>query len=695
MKKIKIKDILVIIVLVISNLIIGSPLRYNIDIPCLVINFTALIYYIFWIKNKKEIELNRFDIFVIALAFSTFIPIIFHSYIRFKFTLEYVIRYISALNVYLIIKQYIKIDNKNINMITNAFIIMSEITVIFGIDMMTSKIFTFFYEFLKVPRIEHETTERMLSLFKYANSFCIYIGMALFVTLGAYLNCNNDTRLSKIKSALYTNAVFMQVFAIAITLSRLGWIIVFGMIVLYCIILKDKIKDILKVLIISGVNALIYFCLFDKILSKGLYFVTWSLFLIINIVQFTIFYNISFIENLLKKINKKIILVIIFVVVISFILLYFITPNELVLFNSKNSQTKYRQTNIVVEGDKEYEFKINLTTKTNKKENFRIYANEFDGNEQKIKENKNILKENFNGEFSFSIKTDSNTRYLSLVFLCVRPSEDSKMVVHSVKMNDKEIKIYYKLLPKSLINRIQKINLNSSSVNIRLDYIKQSIKIIKKNPLFGLGGYAWRGFIVESVELQSIAEHCYPLQLFMQNGIISIWIYLYIIFMIIENFIRNIKSNKKDFIKISFYVSLFVLILHSIFDFDMYFEVMLINMFVCFAIINDSERVKFKYRKIGYVLYGILICIILYFCIGEAIEMRFDIQNVKDDTQKLKILNTHIVLFPYDYQYYKEKLLVLYELKENGKNLSDVDIDSEIKKCIMFLENFEKLKMKE
>ena len=64
-KKIKIIDLVIIAVLVIINILPGSPLRYNIDIPNTIINAVALIYLIISISKKyvynNYIYWNRYD----------------------------------------------------------------------------------------------------------------------------------------------------------------------------------------------------------------------------------------------------------------------------------------------------------------------------------------------------------------------------------------------------------------------------------------------------------------------------------------------------------------------------------------------------------------------------------------------------------------------------------------------------------
>ena len=693
-KNIKIMDVLLVVLLVVSNLMIGSPLRYNIEYSNLLINIVAIIYFIVNILKKREIELNRFDLFVIGLSLTTFIPLLSKSYIRLAFTVEYVLRYMTALNLYLIIKQYIRQDRSKLNIIINVISIMSVVSIVFGIDMMTKNAFAGFYEFIKVPRMASESSERMISIFKYPNSFCVYIGVAFFITLGAYLNNIEEKEKNiKIKNTLYSNVIFMQLFAIAVTYSRLGWIIIFGLLVIYTVLMKEKCKQLIKVILIAVINAFVYFCLFNNLLHTGNVLIIWGLFAIQNIIQYIVVYNLSNITDVIKKIDKKVYIAIGVIVCIGVSIWYILAPSELILFNSKTSQKKYRRSNVVVEANTEYNFKFNITANSNLENNFKISIKELNEREELVNETEKEI-DKIDGEIDINITTNNDTKSVSILFKCIEPNEQTKMTVHSVKMNDKEIKVYYKLLPIALVTRIEKIKLDSASVNIRMAYIKQAIKVVKTNPLLGSGGYAWRGFKIENVNLTSVAEHCYPLQLFMQNGIIAIWIYMYIIIMIIEMIIKLIKNKEKNVIHISFLMSLLLIIMHSLFDFDMYFQVLLLEMYICFAAINKNDKKQIKRKKLTYCLCGIMAVVVLYLSIGDAAYTQLDIKNITESSKRIQILNSHIAVFPYDYHYYYEKLVVLINAKNKGFYIAGVDIDKEIDKCIEFIENIEKLRLR-
>ncbi len=128
MKKIKqnFLDIILIITIIISNLLVGTPIKYNIYVLNLLITIITLAT----IVNRK-IKINKIDICVIVICLSTFIPLITNQYIRLGDTVEYILRYISVLNIYFITKKYIQKKEKGIIYISNTIIAMSIILMLF------------------------------------------------------------------------------------------------------------------------------------------------------------------------------------------------------------------------------------------------------------------------------------------------------------------------------------------------------------------------------------------------------------------------------------------------------------------------------------------------------------------------------------------------------------------------------------
>lgn len=340
-------------------------------------------------------------------------------------------------------------------------------------------------------------------------------------------------------------------------------------------------------------------------------------------------------------------------------------------------------------GNKEYTFSFDLEAIREKPTVFKIYIKELDKNEITLKQTEIEIRE-MDGILPYTIKTQKDTTNITLLFKCSKPTNNTKLTIRSIKLNDKEIRVNYKIIPISLVNRIEKIKINTASSNTREEYIKYSFDLIKQSPIFGLGGYAWRCSNMDNFELKTVAEHCYPLQLFTQNGVLSVLTYLAIVVLLIIRFIRMIKNKEKDIYLISFFMIAFLIILHSLLDFDMYFQIILLYLFISFAVINDDKTNQINREKIYFIIYAILLVVILYFSIGEAISINIDNSKIEDTRKRLDTINLQIVFLPYNNQLYEEKLELLDEMVYYGDDLLNIDVNKEIDECINYLQNIEK-----
>ncbi len=535
-----------------------------------------------------------------------------------------------------------------------------------------------FYDFLGTALVANGSFSRMMSLYKYANTFGIFIGFSLFLSLERYLN----EQRPKIKN-LYTACIFIQIFAILMTYSRMCWILIAVLLIAYIIWVKEHRKDIVEVIAISGINAIIYFLIYNYFMQMGQPYYSLIILAMQSILEYLLFFKLG------KKIMASIPIAIIIIVTIIWIAL----PNKLVLFNTENSKMKYKRENIEVEANTQYSLKVKLNSKTNQKNNISMYVKELDSNEQGIEEQK-IQIDNYNGTKEFNFKTQSDTNTIEISFVWGKQNNETRLEIEEVTLNDKPIKMYYKLIPIELINRIEKIDIDTVSIKTRIEYLKQSAKIIQKNWLFGQGGNAWRYIEKEDILLEAIAEHSYPMQLWIQNGIIAFIAYVLLIIFLIKCICKSNSVMSK-----SIGIALILVLTHSLLDFDMSFLNILIMTYMYIAIINEtniktSKQINLnKYIKAIYIL---ILTVILYFNIGEFITYYIDTDEIKNQQEKLNIINLKIILSPYDYRYYDDKTNCLSSIKNKGTYRENSqkynDICKEIIETTSFITNIEKYK---
>ena len=118
-----------ITIILLSFILIGSPLKYN----CLELNIIVIavgtilgIYKII----KKEITIKKIDIAILIFYITPVIPLLFNTYSSLQETLITLVRNISLFNIYYIAKEILKEKDVNAEKILNAITISGVILVI-------------------------------------------------------------------------------------------------------------------------------------------------------------------------------------------------------------------------------------------------------------------------------------------------------------------------------------------------------------------------------------------------------------------------------------------------------------------------------------------------------------------------------------------------------------------------------------
>ena len=139
----KIFKLLLVLIIIITAILIGTPIKYN----CLYLNIAIIFIGMIFITykhfaKKEKIFTNKIDIIAFLLCLCPMIPILFDTYISFDDTITYFLKYISCFVGYLLTKHFVQKEDKNINWIINTIILCSTILCIIGIDNMTTQFFT-------------------------------------------------------------------------------------------------------------------------------------------------------------------------------------------------------------------------------------------------------------------------------------------------------------------------------------------------------------------------------------------------------------------------------------------------------------------------------------------------------------------------------------------------------------------------
>lgn len=513
--------ILLGIIIFLSGILIGSPVRNNVRFVYILIDVLAIIYILEKGIKKEKIINDKMDIFILILCLSSCIPIIFGTYTSLSDSISFVLKYSSIFLAYLVTKDIVRNNKKVANYLIYVILFIGVILVILGIDRLTYHFFKPAVEFLGITNA-YQGEIRLTSLFSYANSFAAMTACGIFLALGQSLK-TNKTVIKGINQAI----IFIFLVGLVLSLSRMMFLVMGIISIIYIFLNKGKEKklEILENLISTGILAVIYSTIFMKLLASGNYIGIWVSFVGLALLSFTIALFFKYINIKLLKIQKRTFIKISIIGIIGVIIILIIlikTPENLVLFNTENSEKKVERHLSNIKGEEKYLFKFEIDATTiGNKENFQITVLERDEYWNDLKST-NIQFGNYRGNKEIELYTHADTTDIYLVFRAIESTDDTKLEIKNFEMNGKKVYLNYKFLPYDFVSKIENINFKTQSVIDRGTYIKDAFKLIKDNWLFGIGGDGWNYRYGEIQEYGYVSRevHSYPAQILLEFGIV-------------------------------------------------------------------------------------------------------------------------------------------------------------------------------
>lgn len=672
MKKIeKILLTVTVLVLISSTILVGLPIKNNIEIINCILAIAGLIYVIIKLIKRTPIITNTLDVFVIVLMFSCIIPLIFNTYVSLEETVLNIFVYISMTSIYFIVKELMNSEQKekNIRTIIITLIICGIILFIFGIDNLTTNIFENFLSNIGLLKFKNGE-ERLISSLGYANSLGILMAMNYLLSINIYVKEKNKSLKIFIGSTSY---IFLS--GLLLTESK-GSILTFGVIYIIYLILNKKAKEkaqIFQITIISIITSFSYYLIFSKFNNNE--YIVWIniilLYLITVLFLWLILKTTRKIQKIIKNIKTKEFIFVVSLIIIAFMIIFIIAlqfTQPLILFkNNEEGETRRVIRNINSNGIYDISFNISATTSSNDNI-YTINIDEENKYDQVIDTHK-IEVGKYEGEKNIKILTGEDTKKLTLRFNKTISENNGELVINEFKINGKEIPLEYKFIPMSLISNIQSLNLSNKNVWERGVFIIDGIKLASQNWLTGIGGNGWEeGYkTVQSYNYNARESHCYITQLWIENGIIAVIAFAGILVIIVRIMLKNKKEHYCNII----FLSILLIILHSCMDFDMSFFCIKIFVFIGLGILSGFETENIKNKILNKVVAIILIVI---FMISSVENLKiFVINNDIGDITKKTELDKLAKLLPYSLQIREQQLQNSYQENDDEKVLKVLD----------------------
>ena len=159
-----------------------------------------------------------------------------------------------------------------------------------------------------------------------------------------------------------------------------------------------------------------------------------------------------------------------------------------------------------------------------------------------------------------------------------------------------------KVLPEKLLTRLQGINLENKSAGSRVYWMKDSFKLIKEHPLFGLGGGAWESSYhrIQSYGYSSTQVHNHWLQMGTEIGIIGMLVLVGIWFHFFWTAWKNYRQGDEDtkLLQWALLSASAMLIAHAFIDFDMALSAVYIVLWASIGLTRALEKMRLGEPKV-------------------------------------------------------------------------------------------------
>lgn len=579
-KKINFKmiiDYIIVILLIFLSIKKGGfytsdTILFNICI--IAIAFVYLIYYV--LKNKtndkikieninknnefnkvKKVEklknkVKKYDfigILLVLFSLAYALPVLFNTYSNLSDSIFEIIRIINICIIYNIVKRS---ANKNIYII--GIIIVALLQCVIGIDGLGNRYLESVLNLVKSGFLNKDFT-RLSGTIQYANNLAIIISISFIFVLDSFFK-----NLNKYKYVCLT--IFLS--SIILTGSRMVFLITILALTIYTLKNKENLKEKFMLYSILFTISFIYVTILSNytLITPKYVYLIFIVFLLINYIIGHIY--IKYIcnnkiedgQNNFDKNNKiiKKFLVIFIVTICTYIFVgLFISKPLLIFSNTKDDKISQNIYGVKKSIDNTLQFDIKELVEDSR---YEIVVYEVDNNYESKVIKYYQYYETVSGKFSFDFIASDNAKYLNIYIRCYK----GKISLDNVRVNDKLNILEYKILPSEFINRIKDSIYGSTSLRDRIEYTKDSFKILTKSPqifIFGTGGEGFKNLYktVQILKYNSTEVHNTYLQIFVESGLIGFIIIISII-------IYSLKTSKKDLNSLAY----FMFLIYSLFD---------------------------------------------------------------------------------------------------------------------------------
>ncbi len=470
----------------------------------------------------------------IFLAISYVLPIIFNTYLSYDYTFYEFLKYVILAFIIFIVS-----NTKNKNIYLKTIILMAVIQIILGIDSLSLRILEPYLNTFNSGYLSKDL-DRLSGTLQYANLTGLIILSAYLIVIkyikSTINNIENEvSKISKEKLVVYLQYIFLVMSIMCIILTKSKMIMVLFILSNIIIFIKENYKlktviltsSIIGILASVNIDNLLYIDI-SKIYTVSLSYILLSVitvrYLIIKLIEdkfnFFEFIKKDLLKLKFKFINKiklnKVILSIVSLATLTIIIIILFSLTSPIVINESEANIRLIRTYYNLNQNNDIEVMFDF----DKDSSFRLIISKVeDGNKVAI-ENVVITNSEDMTSYKTSYINYTDTKALVMEVLDVKGT----VTINEIMINNEKQVLEYLLLPTDIIlDLVDVINNNSTSISDRLAYNIDAIKLWNESKMFGLGGEAFR---IKHKEVQTTAYsttevHNSYLQILVESGIIG------------------------------------------------------------------------------------------------------------------------------------------------------------------------------
>ncbi len=609
------------VALLISFVLVGTPLKENMLLYSLCIIAVGIGYVIYKIIKKEKVINGILDIAVMLLYLSPLIPILFDTYGSLEDSVRALIKNVSLFVIYIMVKDRLNKDDLGTEKITNIILAGLMLLVLFGFDEIMSRTLFRYMKYIGIPNVVNYE-ERMFSTLCYANTFAILMAVGIFISL-------NKVKNSK---PLFSSIIYVFLTALLLTYSRSVialFILTFG---IYLVFSKDRVYETI-ITLVNFVLALLSMKLFNIFMEGEVYIFVWLGLIGIAGISYIISTKLECVKEKFNKIKLKNCIYLFIAMVVLTVLVYVVGIQLTVplnLFANGKSSDFVRYKLYKIEADTEYNIELDIESSTLGKYDgtYTIEVAEENKYYDTIEEH-SVTFGKFSGTQTIQFKTSKDTVALVLFFRSNNEKLQDGMKINELRINGKKQGLNYLYLPANLVEKVESFTLKNKSLWERFVYFKDGLKIAKEHPLAGNGAKGWlyNYANVQSYVYTAVEPHSYIIQQLIDNGIIAILMLVVIAVYLVYIIIKRKSLTLLD-------MSFILLNVHSILDFNMSFYVVCVIWILLLVVItlnkeNNKENIK-NIKSVNYlkiIVNGcVLTTLVLVIVLGGLVH-QFELEN--------------------------------------------------------------------